>query len=321
MFHAIKYSFLLVCSFAAAAAFAGGGREAPPEEVNVSYVRSPFNLQIMTMRERGLLEKRFGEKGVAVKWHDIESGAHQTEAMAAGSLDIASVVNGTSVILANAAGNRVEIAAIVSRPKRSFAILAGPRGPDRVGELRGRTVAGPKGTVLHQLLAAALVAEGMSLADVKFVSMGLPEARTALLAGRVDAALQAASLIIRGEEAGLRVLCTADGYLTPLLVSAVRPDFAEKRPALLRVYLDAQKEAAAWIGTHPGEAAAIGARIHGISEDDARKLSEWNGMASVLEKSDLKAMEADVEFLLWQGMIARKVDPADFTLPAAFGGS
>lgn len=301
-----------------AAVYAAGGKEALPKEFNVSFVESPFNVQVMVMKERGMLEKAFGEKGVAVKWHNINSGAHQAEAMAAGSLDVASVINSTSVILANAAGNRVEVAAIVSRPKRSFALLVGPNGPSSVKDLKGKTVAGPKGTVLHQMLAAAVASEGMTMKDVSFVSMGLPEARTALLSGKVDGALQAASLIIRGKEAGMKVLFTADGYLTPLLVSAVRPDFAKKYPELLDLYIATQAEAAAWARANANDAVAVGAKIHKISEADGKSLYDWGGMADVLEDADMKALTGDVEFLLEQKMITKGVNPADFVLPSAF---
>ena len=184
------------------------------------------------MKERGLLEKAYAEKNITVKWHNINSGADQTQAMAAGSLDIASVINSTSVILANAAENPVEIAAMVSRPKQSFALLTGPQGPKSVAELLGKTVAGPKGTVLHQMLVAALVSEGMGAADVNFIQMGLPEARSALLSGQIDGALQAAALIIRGEEAGMRVLITADGYLTPHCCS---PRYGLHLPGTIRI--------------------------------------------------------------------------------------
>lgn len=303
----------------ASLAFAGGGKEEYPGEVNISYVESPFNVQIMVMKEQGLLEKAFGEKNITVKWHNINSGADQTQAMAAGSLDIASVINSTSVILANAAENRVEIAAAVSRPRRTFALLVGPQGPETVKALKGKTIAGPKGTVLHQMLVAALAAEGLGAGDVEFIQMGLPEARTALLSGQVDGALQAASLIIRGEEAGMRTLFTADGYLTPLLLTAVRPAFAEKYPELLKLYLDVQNRAFDWIRANTREAVAIGSRYQKISEADGMKLYEWGGMTNLLEPSDVEALKADVQFLLDQKMISRGVDPGDFILPPAYG--
>ncbi|GHV75829.1 ABC transporter substrate-binding protein [Spirochaetia bacterium] len=313
-----KYVALCLFFSVVSLSFGGGKKDVAPKEINVSYVESPFNLQIMVMKERGLLEKAFAEKNITVKWHNINSGADQTQAMAAGSLDIASVINSTSVILANAAENPVEIAAIVSRPKQSFALLTGPQGPQSVRELRGKTVAGPKGTVLQQMLVAALVSEGLSASDVNFIQMGLPEARSALLSGQIDGALQAAALIIRGEEAGMRILITADGYLTPLLLTAVRPAFARNHPDLLKIYLDVQQEAYTWILANTEEAVAIGSRYQQIAEADGQRLYQWSGMAEILEQSDVPALEADVKFLLDQDMISRSVNPRDFILPQAF---
>ena len=105
----------LVRSVAAAtmaALWAGSSFAAEPlNEINISYVESPFNLQAIVMRKQELLEKEFAADGVKINWHNITSGAQQTQAMAAGSLDIGGVMNTTSVLLANAGGNPVLIAA------------------------------------------------------------------------------------------------------------------------------------------------------------------------------------------------------------------
>ncbi|MDR1909162.1 MAG: ABC transporter substrate-binding protein [Spirochaetaceae bacterium] len=325
------FALLAVQALAAPAPLhAGPQREAPsgaaapaapayPAAINVSYVESPFNLQIMVMRERRMLEEAFAAKGVEVRWHEINSGADQTQAMAAGSLDIGSVINSTSIILANAAGNRVEIAALVSRPRQTFALMVRDGGPRSIAELRGRTVAGPKGTVLHQMLVAALVREGLGPEDLNFIQMGLPEARAALLSGQIDGALQAASLIIRDQEAGARILFTADGYLTPLLFTAVRPGFAASWPDLLQLYLDTQEAAFDWIAAHRDEAVAIGSRYQQISPEDGAKLFEWSGIARVMENDDLPALRADVDFLYDQEMIEVRVRPEDFIRPSAYG--
>ena len=290
-----------------------------PRTINISYVESPFNLQIMVMKERRMLENAFAPLGVNVRWHTINSGADQTHAMAGGSLDIASVINSTSVILANAAGNPVEIAALVSRPRETFALMVGPQGPRNVRELKGKTIAGPKGTVLHQMLLAALVKERMKGTDIKFIQMGLPEARTALLSGRVDGALQAASQIIRNEEAGMRTLITADGYLTPLLFTAVRPAFAKNYPELLRIYLTVQTEAFDWIAANTSEAVALGSRLQDVSAEDGMKLFRWSGIAKTMEEGDITALIADIDFLYQEKMIERKINPRQFILPSAYG--
>jgi len=289
-----------------------------PQTVNISYIITPFNLQIMVMKEKNMLEQAFAPLGVNVRWHNINSGSAQAMAMAAGSLDIAPVINSTSVILANAAGNPVQIAALVCRPKQTFALMVGPNGPRNIRELRGKTVAGAKGSVLHQMLIAALLKEGMKASDIKFIQMEINEARSALLANRVDAALQTSSLIIRNEEAGMRTLFTADGYINPLLFTAVRPGFAKNYPELMRIYLEVQNKAYDWLMANPTEAVAIGARLHQISTDEAMKLYNWNGFAKVMDDEDVKSLDADVDFLYEQDMIEKKINPRTFILPSAF---
>src|SRR4051794_38383057 len=121
----------------------------------------------------------------------ITSGAAQVQAIAAGAVDIASVLGNSSAILGRANGVDLKVVAAFSRSPRAFAILVGADGPADVPALKGRRVAGPKGTVLHQLLAAALAEHGLRLADVDQLNMDLASARAALLAGHVDAALLA----------------------------------------------------------------------------------------------------------------------------------
>jgi len=292
-----------------------------PQTINISYIITPFNLQIMVMKERRMLEEAFAPLGVNIRWHTLTTGTAQTMAMAAGSLDIAPVINSASVILANAAGNPVEIAALVSRPRQTFALMVGPNGPRTIRELRGKTIAGTKGSVLHQMLIAALTKEGMKASDVKFIHMDISEARSALLANRVDAALQTSSLIIRNEEAGMRTLFTADGYLTPLLLTAVRPAFAKNYPELLRIYLEVQEKAYDWISANTTEAVAIGSRLHQISMEDGMKLYRWEGFARTVGAEDIASLEADIDFLYQQNMIEQKINPRSFILPSAYNSS
>ncbi len=286
--------------------------------INVSYVKSPFNLQIMIMKATGMLEREFAEDNIKINWVEINSGAKQSQAMAAGSLDIASVINTTSVLLANAGGNPVKIIGGVSRPSETFAIVVGADGPQTVADLKGRTVAGPKGTVLHQMLVAALTREGLKETDVKFVYMDLPKARTALLAGQVDAALLAASLVIKSEEAGARVLTTAKGLVTPILVSATSKRFYTEHPDLVARYLKVFRQAMVFIKADPEKAIAIGAEEHGISMKDARTLYNWAGFTTHLTAADIESMKKDVSFLEDNDMIKDVIDPTFVCTPSVF---
>ncbi len=297
-------------AFAAGVLCAAGGSEArPPKEIRVSYAKSPFNLPLIVAVRRGMLEEAFAAKGVAVKLFEIDSGAKQAEAMASGSIDIAGVINTTSVILAAAGGNDLKIVSGFSRPTGLFAIVAKDPALRSIADLKGRKVAGPKGTVLHQLLAAALAKEGLALGDVDFIQMDIPAARTALLAGQVDVALLAASSVLSAEAAGCRVLATAEGYVRPQLVIAARAAFLRDHPELVELYVSVHERALAWIASHEEEASAIGAEEEGISLEDARKLGAASHFTSAIGPAEVEAMEEDVRFMLGAGMLSAAVDP------------
>jgi NitT/TauT family transport system substrate-binding protein/sulfonate transport system substrate-binding protein len=297
-------------------AVAGAEPGAPlPKEVRVSYARSPFNLPLIVAVRRGMLDEAFAAKGVAVKLFEIDSGAKQAEAMAAGSIDIAGVINNTSVILAAAGGNDLKIVSGFSSPTGLFAIVVKDPAIKAVADLKGRKVAGPKGTVLHQLLASALERERLSLRDLEFIQMDIPAARTALLSGQVDAALLAAANILSAKSAGARVLVTAEGYVKPQLFVAARAAFIRDYPELVDLYASVHREALAWIEAHPEEALAIGAKEQGVSIAEAREMAAASRFVADLGPAELAALGEDIRFLKGAGMLSVDVEPSSLFRP------
>lgn len=189
------------------------------QEINIAYVKAPFNLQNIVMKHNQMMEKEFAKDGIKVKWHDITSGAKQTQAMAAGSLDASAAMNTASILMANAAGNPIRIATGVAHPTNLFAIVGKPGPQMKIEDLKGKTVVGPKGTVLHQTLVAALTSKGINPKDVNFINMDIPKGMTAMMAGKADAALLAASGIYKANEGGAKTIATAQGLIQPNLVS------------------------------------------------------------------------------------------------------
>jgi len=297
-----KFLCLILCAVLAVSAFASGKKEQQLKEINISYVRSPFNLPLIIMKE----------KGIKVNYYEIDSGAKQSEAIAAGSLDIASVINSASVILANAAGNPVEIFAGFSKPEQMFTIMTANPEVKTPKDLKGKKVAGPKGTVLHELLVAALKKEGLSINDVEFINMGIPNGVQAMLSGKVDCALAAAASVVAAEKNGGRVLVTCEGYVSPLLISACGKEFAENHPDMLKLYTKTYKEAKGWMEANMEEALEIGAKVQDISMEDAKKLFGWSNFTESLTKADLDALDYDIDFMLENGMIDKKIDKMDF---------
>ena len=291
--------------------------EAAPDQINIAYVKSPFNLQNIVMKQHQSLEKEFQKDGIKINWVSINSGAQQAQAMAAGSLDVSAVMNTASLLMANGAGNKVLVATGVARPTQVFAVVGKAGQQMKIEDLKGKKVAGPKGTVLHQVLVAALKSKGMSINDVEFIQMDPGKAYAALMGKHVDAALLAASLIIKSNQAGAKTVVTADGLVNPLLVMAVSEKFAKENSALLERIVKVHRQTTKWIYENYDQAIAMGAKEAGVSLQDADKLAKWSHYFDVITDEDLQSLKSDQAFLLENDMMQNKVNTDQLVLPIA----
>jgi len=289
----------------------------PLKTINLAYVKSPFNLQNMVMKERGMMEKEFATDGIVIRWRDINSGAKQVQGMASGALDVSAVMNTASILMTNSVGNAVYIASGVAHPAENFAIVGKAGKRLTIRALKGEKVAGPQGTVLHQLLVAALRREGLSITDVQYLPMSIPAAAAALTSGQISAALLPASAIIKAEEAGCHVITTAQGLVKVNLVLTARASFAREHPEALRRIVKVEREALAWIRANPEQALRIGMKEHGISRQEALKLASRSNFYDVLTEADIQGLEEDQAFLYENGMMRQKIDVRQIVLPSA----
>lgn len=278
-----------------------------PQQLNITYVKAPFNIQNIVMKNQGLLEKEFAKEGIKINWIPIKAGLNQVRGMAAGEIDMVAAMNTSTLLIANSAGNRIVIVDGVAHPDDTFAIMAKPEVKNIV-DLKGRQVVGPKGTVLHHLLSAALKSSGIEMKDVKWVSMNLPASLTTLLGGRADAALLAAGGILAAEKAGFHALVKAKGLIETNLVLAARADFAKEYPDVVRRVAKVNREALQWALTNKPQAIALGAKELQLSKEDAAKLFEWSHFYSDLTQKDIDALQNSQRFLFEQKMMNRSVD-------------
>ena len=278
-----------------------------PQQLNITYVKAPFNIQNIVMKNQGLLEKEFAKEGIKINWIPIKAGLNQVRGMAAGEIDMVAAMNTSTLLIANSAGNRIVIVDGVAHPDDTFAIVAKPEVKNIV-DLKGRQIVGPKGTVLHHLLSAALKSSGIEMKDVKWVSMNLPASLTTLLGGRADAALLAAGGILAAEKAGFHALVKANGLIETNLVLAARGDFAKEYPDVVRRVAKVNRQALQWALSNKSQAIALGAKELQLSKEDAAKLFEWSHFYSDLTQKDIDALQNSQRFLLEQKMMNRSVD-------------
>lgn len=292
-----------------------------PASVRITYVTTPFNVPSIVMREKGFLNEAFAEKGIKVESPEITSGAQQTQAIAAGEIDIASVLGGTSAILAKANGVDLKVIAAYARSPKAYFLMTRGDGPADLASLKGKKIAGPKGTVLNQLLVAALSSQGMTLKDVEYINMDLPTARAALLSGQVDVATLAGANAVAVEKAGGKALTSGEGFIKPTTVIAARSAFLTQHPDLVKAYFDAHNKALAFMKENPEEALAIAAKEQKLSLEDARAQMPLYDFTPAMTDADIANLVADQDFMVEAGMLpkANAIDiKADLVAPVAF---
>lgn len=292
-----------------------------PKTVRVTYVTAPFNVPSIVMRQKGFLDEAFAKFGIKIENPVITSGAQQTQAIAAGEIDIASVLGGTSAILARANGVDLKVVAAYARSPKAYFLMTRADGPTKIADLKGKKIAGPKGTVLNQLLVAALASQKLTLNDVEYINMDLPAARAALLAGQVDVATLAGADVTVVEKAGGKPLTSGEGLIKPTTVIGARAAFAEQHPELLAAYFEAHKKALDFMAKNPEEALEIAAKEQKVSIEDARAQIKLYDFTPAMTDDDVANLTADQAFMVEAGMLpkAKAINiKANLIAPSAF---
>jgi sulfonate transport system substrate-binding protein len=281
------------------------------EKIAVTYVKLPLNVPTIITKRLGLLEKEFAPDKITIQLPELTAGPQQTEAIAAGSVQVASVLSIDSAILAKANGIDLKVVAVFCRAPKGFNIMAKNPSITKVADLKGKTVAGPKGSMLNQLLFAALKKEGLKPGDVKYVNMGGVQAQAGLVSGSIDAALIAGPSLVAAEASGARVIANGQGLVSGLLVVAVSGPFLKEQPDLVKRYLKVHEQSLQYLKDRQGEAIKLVAEETQISEADVKRMLPWYDFNPRIKESDLADMEGTRDFLREVGMLSNPLNIND----------
>lgn len=282
------------------------------KELKVTYVKSPLNIPSIVDKHNQTLVKEFGKDKITVVFPEINSGAKQTEALASGSLDVCSALGGTSAILAASNGVDVKIVGMYSRAPKAFNIMVKDPAIKTAADLKGKKVAGPKGTILHQILVTALDKAHLKPDAVEFVSLGIPASVNALMSGEVDAALVAGSDVLRAQKAGARVLTNGEGLVDATIVIGVSGKFLREHPEIVKKYLAVHQQNIDFMNKEPDKAFAFTAQETGLSLEEVKLMAPWYDFSTKITEANIKDLEATQNFLLKLGMQKNKIDIKNF---------
>ena len=295
---------------------AGTAGDAPTvDKVTLTYVTAPLNVPSITERELGTFADAFGADGVDVAYSELTTGPEQTAALASGDIQFLFAVGATSVILSAANGADIAIVDAYARAPEAFMLVSGADGPTSPADLVGKTIAGPKGTILHQLLVAYLASGGYTADDVNFVDMTIPDAQAALAGGSIDVALLAGPAASTMLADGYQKVTDGKGLIGATIVVATTRKFADANPSLIRTFREAHQSVLDYMAAHPDEVVGLTAAETGLSEAAVRDTVPMYDFSAEITDADIAAMSATVDFLLANGMIDKAVDVQGLILP------
>ena len=298
-------ALILICSLA----LSGCGKKEAVKDIVVTYVTSPLNVPSIVEKNHSIFAETMKDVGVeTVSYSEITSGADQTQALASGDIHFLYAVGATSVILSAANDADIKIISMYSRSPKAFCLFSNDDSITTPEDLRGKTIAGPQGTILHELLVAYLATAGMTLADVSFVNTTIPDAMSAMMGGSVDCALLAGAAAYNTQAGGAHLVTTGDGLVEASICCATTQKFYDEHKDIVESFLQAQENVLAFLKEDQELALQETADFLDLDIQAVRDMYDYYNFNMDIMDSDIAAMESTMRFMLENDMIEQEVD-------------
>ena len=278
------------------------------DKVQATYVKAPLNVPSIVEKEKGFLTEAFAEEGIEFGYSNLTTGPEQTQALASGDIQFLNAVGATSVISSASNGADIKIISMYSRSPEAFMLFGNSGDIKSPTDLVGKKVAGPKGTILHEMLIRYLATEGLTEKDIEFVQMDIPSAQAALVAGEIDFALLAGPTAYNMIQDGYEVVTDGEGLVDGTIVVATSEDFYSKNPDLVKKFLQVQQETLQYIDENYEEAMEITAKETALPLDGVKEMYKMYDFNMDITQSDIESMQKTVQFMKENNMIENDVD-------------
>ena len=279
-----------------------------PEKLTFTYVTAPLNVPSIVEKEKGIFASTFKEMGIDVAYAELTSGADQTQALASGDVQVLYAVGASSVILSAANGADIKVINMYSRSPEAFCMYSKDETIMSPEALRGKKIAGPAGTNLHELLAAYLATADMTIEDVNYVNMTIPDAKAALDGGSIDVALLAGATAYQAEKQGYHLIADGEGLIDAIIAVAVTNDFYNKYPEIIEKLKVAQEKIEEFIDENEDEVMQIVANVLDLDVEAVEDMYDHYDFSTEIEAEDKKGFQRTADFMYESGMIEEKLD-------------
>ena len=284
---------------------AAADAETSVDKLTVTYVTSPLNVPTIIEKDQGIFEK---ELGVPVEYAELTSGADQTQALASGDVQVLYAVGATSVILSAANGADIKVLNMYSRSPKAFCMYSKDESLTTPESLKGKTIAGPTGTNLHELLVSNLAQADMTLDDVNYVNMSIPDAKAGLDGGSVDVALLAGATAYNAEQQGYHLVADGEGLISALIAVATTQKFYDEHPDVIEKLNAAQDEIAAYMSDSQDETMETVAAALDLDVDAVKEMYGFYDFSTEITDADKEGFQKTADFMYESGMIENELD-------------
>lgn len=306
-----RFFAMTMAALMAVTALTGCGSSTAEETLDnlvFTYVTSPLNVPSIIEKENGIFAKTFEDMGISVDYVELTSGADQTQALATGDVQVLYAVGATSVILSAANGADIKVLNMYSRSPEAFCLFSQDSALTTPESLRGKTIAGPAGTILHELLVSYLATAGMTIEDVNYVNMSIPETKAGLDGGSVDVAMLAGAAAYTAKQQGNHLVADGTGLVDALIAVAVTDEFYNAHPEIIGKLKEAQDEIAAYIREHEAEALQITAENLDLDITAVEEMFPQYDFSTEVKESDRIGFQRTADFMYETGMIEAELD-------------
>ena len=279
-----------------------------PEKLVFTYVTAPLNVPSIIEKEKGIFAKTFEEMGIEVEYAEITSGADQTQALASGDVQVLYAVGASSVILSAANDADIKVLNMYSRSPKAFCMYAKDGSLTSPESLRGKKIAGPAGTNLHELLVAYLATADMTIEDVEYINMTIPDSKAALEGGSIDVALLAGATAYMAQQQGLNLVADGEGLIDADIAVAVTDEFYNKYPEIIEKLGQAQDEIATFIQENQAEAYEIVANALDLEVSAVEDMVQYYDFSTETTGKDKEGFKKTADFMFETGMIETELD-------------
>lgn len=275
------------------------------DKLTVTYVTSPLNVPTIIEKDQEIFAK---ELGVPVEYAELTSGADQTQALASGDVQVLYAVGATSVILSVANGADIKVLNMYSRSPKAFCMYSKDESLTTPESLKGKTIAGPTGTNLHELLVSYLAQADMTLDDVNYVNMSIPDAKAGLDGGSVDVALLAGATAYNAEQQGYHLVADGDGLISALIAVATTQKFYDEHPDAIEKLAAAQDEIASYMADSQDETMETVAAALDLDVDAVKEMYGFYDFSTEITDADKEGFQNTADFMYESGMIENELD-------------